>query len=332
MMEAVACPRENGTDLMSEVERSWNAFRAARPTLAGPDATYTAWHFCDNQVDADELAELVLAGRKQATAGALWSYEAEDEPLPRPGDFSVVTTWSGTPRCVIRTTGVEVVPFGSVTAEFAAAEGEGDGSLEYWRQAHRTAFEREAVLTGRPPSEEMPVVRERFEVVYTGSGSCTVRPASAADLPVILALNAEWEHVTSPLDAASLTTLYEHAAYHAVAEVGSAVQAFLLALAPGAPYDSPNYRWFEAHSAGFLYIDRIVVTHAFQRAGLGDALYHDLKSHAERRGIRRLVCEVDAEPLSAASDAFHACRGFVEMGTQVLPGGKRVSLRELPLV
>ena len=75
-----------------------------------------------------------------------------------------------------------------------------------------------------------------------------------------------------------------------------------------------------------------MVTHAFQRAGLGDALYHDLKSHAERRGIRRLVCEVDAEPLNAASDAFHARRGFVEMGTQVLPGGKRVSLRELPLV
>ncbi|MCK8115729.1 GNAT family N-acetyltransferase [Anaerosoma tenue] len=312
---------------MSEVERFWNAFRVAEPALAGPDATYTAWHFCDNQADADELADLVLAGRKRATAGALWSYEAEGEPLPRPGDLSVVTDWSGTPRCVIRTTSVEVVPFGSVTEEFAAAEGEGDGSLDYWRRAHRAAFEREAVLTGRAPSEEMPVVCERFEVVYPYS----IRPARASDLPAILALNAEWEHVTSPLDGASLATLHEHAAYHAVAEVGSRVRAFLLALAPGAPYESPNYRWFEDHSAGFLYIDRIVVTHAHQRSGLGDALYRDLLSYAGRCGIERLVCEVDAEPLNAASDAFHSRRGFVEVGTQVLPDGKRVSLRELSI-
>ncbi len=33
----------------------------------------------------------MLDGRKRATAGALWSYEAEDEPVPQVGDFSVIT-------------------------------------------------------------------------------------------------------------------------------------------------------------------------------------------------------------------------------------------------
>ena len=131
----------------------------------GPEDTFTAWHFCDNQADADELAELVLDGPQAATAGALWSYEAEDEPLPQAGDFSVITDWSGAARCVIRTTSVEVVAFDEVGEEFAAAEGEGDGSLAFWRDAHWAAFSRELEGTGRSPQPDMPVVCERFEVV-----------------------------------------------------------------------------------------------------------------------------------------------------------------------
>lgn len=82
----------------------------ARPDLAGPETRYEAWHFCDNQADADELVELVLAGVKRATASDLWSCQDEDEPVPQAGDVSVVTDWSGAARCVIRTTSVETVP------------------------------------------------------------------------------------------------------------------------------------------------------------------------------------------------------------------------------
>jgi uncharacterized protein YhfF len=151
---------------MAAVEELWAAFIEARPDLAGPDTPHAAWHFCDNQADADQVAELVLAGRKRATAGALWSYEAESEPLPRPGDLSVITDWSGAGRCVIRTTTVDVVAFDEVTEEFAATEGEGDGSLEYWREAHRAAFSREFEGTGRSLQPDTAVVCERLEVVF----------------------------------------------------------------------------------------------------------------------------------------------------------------------
>jgi len=153
---------------MTSVEELWAAFLEARPGVAGPEDAYSAWHFCDNQADADELAELVLAGRKRATAGALWSYEAEDEPVPQAGDFSVVTDWSGAARCVIRTVSVEVVAFDAVGEGFAAAEGEGDGSLGFWREAHWAAFSRELEGSGRSPQPDMPVVCERFEVVFPG--------------------------------------------------------------------------------------------------------------------------------------------------------------------
>lgn len=156
-----------------------------------------------------------------------------------------------------------------------------------------------------------------------------IRPAEDADLAAILRLNAAWEHVTSPLDERALVHLHASATYHRVAEAGGAVAAFLLALGPGVPYDSPNYRWFQAAGGEFLYIDRVVVAREHQRSGLGDALYDDLIAFARNRAVPRVVCEVDIEPLNAASDAFHARRGFVEVGTQLIAEGtKRVSLRE----
>jgi len=146
----------------------WAAFVATRPEVSAPDAPCPAWHFCDNQVDADALAELVCAGRKRATAGALWAYEADDDPLPRVGDLSIVTDWAGTARCVIRTTSVEVIPYDEVTVEFAATEGEGDGSLEYWRRVHEEFFTKDLGQFGLEFRVDMPVVCERFEVVFGG--------------------------------------------------------------------------------------------------------------------------------------------------------------------
>lgn len=156
-----------------------------------------------------------------------------------------------------------------------------------------------------------------------------IRDALPADFARILQLNSEWEHVTSPLGPASLQHLHDHSAYHRVADMNGTIAAFLLAIAPGAPYDSPNYRWFDESGTDFIYIDRIVVARECQRAGLGDALYDDVLGFARQSGAARLVCEVDIEPPNAASDAFHARRGFVEVGTQVIANGrKRVSLRE----
>ncbi len=91
---------------------------------------YDVFHFDDNESDANELAELVLRGEKVATASLLWEYGTSDKRRPQTGDLSVVTDWQGSPLCVIATSGVEVRAFEDVDADFAAAEGEGDLSLE----------------------------------------------------------------------------------------------------------------------------------------------------------------------------------------------------------
>jgi uncharacterized protein YhfF len=155
-------------DIPSRVLPFWKAF--ALTQAADPTARFfEAFHFDDNEPSADELANLVLTGTKRATAGLVWSFENAAMPLPKVGDLSVVTNWAGTPMCVIETQRVDILPFEEVSAEFAATEGEGDGSLQYWQQAHRAYFERECQRIGREPSARMPVVCERFAVIYRGS-------------------------------------------------------------------------------------------------------------------------------------------------------------------
>lgn len=148
-------------------EEMWRDYlRSIGEDRATTAKVFTSWHFGDNEQSASELAALVKAGRKGATASAYGVYENNQEPLPVAGDYSVIVSWTGEAQCIIRTTAVEIVPFNEVTADFARCEGEGDRSLAYWRKVHWVYFARELQAIGKRPRQKMPVVCETFEVVY----------------------------------------------------------------------------------------------------------------------------------------------------------------------
>ena len=111
-----------------EAEALWLQFKSDHPSVSD-DRLYEVFCFGDSEALANELGALVVAGVKRATAGSVWSLEAEGRSPPRAGDFSIVTTWAGDPLCVIETISTEVLPFREVSAEFAATEGEGDGEV-----------------------------------------------------------------------------------------------------------------------------------------------------------------------------------------------------------
>ena len=167
--------------LTEPVYAFWMSF--ASHTISDPTSRlYEVFHFDDHESSANELGNLVIAGIKRATASLLWSYESENKPLPQPGYFSIVTNWHGEPMCVIETTQVEVVKFNEVTEEFAAIEGEGDGSLREWMEGHTRYFGRECVRLGRLFDTDIPVICERFEVMYVnprlrGEANDRVEPA-----------------------------------------------------------------------------------------------------------------------------------------------------------
>lgn len=163
---------------------------------------------------------------------------------------------------------------------------------------------------------------------------CRMTPTLAGrrHLSEILALNKESVRFLSPLSAPQLEHLHRHAAYHKVILDGKCVVAFLLALAPGAPYDSVNYQWFAARFPNFLYVDRIVVSKAFRGKGLASVLYRDLFDTARASGFAQVVCEFDIDPPNPVSEVFHRRFGFNQVGTQRVAGGsKLVSLQSAPV-
>jgi len=173
---------------------------------------------------------------------------------------------------------------------------------------------------------------ERVNATPTAAPEARIRAATEDDFPAILRLNRESEAVLSPLSAPRLAALHRQAWIHRVACRGGRVDAFLLALAAGADYDSPNYRWFATRYTGFVYIDRVVVDAAARGARLATLLYEDLLRSAADAGMASVTCEFDVDPPNEASRRFHGRFGFVEVGTQVLGArGKRVSMQELRL-
>ncbi|QEE14700.1 ASCH domain-containing protein [Promethearchaeum syntrophicum] len=132
-------------------------------SLKGKD--FEVWHFCNNESDANNLAELVRKGIKCATASLYDVYQAENEPIPSIGSHSVIINYDGLPQSIIRTTKVDIVPFEEVSADFARIEGEGDKSLNYWRRVHNEFFSEESKVYNVAFTPRSLVICEQFEVV-----------------------------------------------------------------------------------------------------------------------------------------------------------------------
>ncbi|HXG72879.1 MAG TPA: ASCH domain-containing protein [Gemmatimonadaceae bacterium] len=157
--------RPEDEDMDPSVHSLWADYLAwsGQPSSAPLPA---AWHFCDNERDADACARLVLAGRKRATAPSLWFFELNGLLRPSMGNLDIVTNWKGIAQCIIRTTAVHIVRFQDVSDELARLEGEGDGLLESWRAIHWAYYQRELDGTKYAPTEDMPIVCQYFEVAF----------------------------------------------------------------------------------------------------------------------------------------------------------------------
>lgn len=115
-----------------------------------------AFSFGDSSCMADELLELVLAGQKRATCWA----ESHD-PMPGDvGDLAVVLDGRGVPKAIIKTIELTKRRFDEVDAAFAFDEGEGDLSLEYWRDEHIRFFTKLGCY-----APDMMLWCERFELI-----------------------------------------------------------------------------------------------------------------------------------------------------------------------
>ena len=150
-----------------KIAEYWQKFLSTLPTDSPyRTKTYSEGGYGDSPELMNELIQLVLIGKKTATCGSLWEWEAESKPLPKTGDIWVELDGNGNPVCITETIEVSIRNYNEVDAQFAHDEGEGDQSLNYWRETHKNYFSRVLSKIGKEFSEEMPLVCERFRLIY----------------------------------------------------------------------------------------------------------------------------------------------------------------------
>ncbi len=169
----------------------------------------------------------------------------------------------------------------------------------------------------RPAGPSKEVSKQRLDSKFLPQ---IISVIDAQTEPAVLVLNNAHAAELSWLEPDRLSYLIGQA-FHA-RRIGD-VDAFLLAFDQDAGYDSPNFLWFRDRFARFVYVDRIAVAERARGRGLARRLYADLFDHAARAGHDRVVCEVNAEPPNAASDAFHAALGFSEIGRALIHDGAK---------
>ena len=149
-----------------KAQRYWDQFLAWLPPGAQhPAGYYEAFSFGTTRASTSLITPLVLSGVKTATGSLLWAYEAEGRRPPAAGDYNIVTDGEE-PVCVILDTEIRVLPYNEVDAAFAWDGGEEDRTLESWRRIYWDYILLECARLGREPTLKIPLVCERFHVIY----------------------------------------------------------------------------------------------------------------------------------------------------------------------
>ena len=144
----------------------WDVYVSKLPKHKKPAEVFVEASFAGNKDITDELINLYLSGQKTAGSSLVADFEACGDPLPQIGNYWIILDSQEMPKCLVRTNKVVFNKFKDVPKEIAQAEGEGDLSLEYWKNTHSEFYKPFLAKWGVDNLDEAMVVTEYFDVVF----------------------------------------------------------------------------------------------------------------------------------------------------------------------
>lgn len=127
----------------------------------------SCFHFCNDEINANYCAQLVVNKIKTATCSLACWYDEMLEPEAKIGDYWLVTNWYNKPLALVMVTDSYRCLFKNVSHEFAYKEGEGDRSLDYWCKEHKRFFENDAAKIGITFNPDMELSLQEFTMVFS---------------------------------------------------------------------------------------------------------------------------------------------------------------------
>jgi uncharacterized protein YhfF len=152
---------------LSSIATFWQRYLLTLPAEKQMNpSTYVVDQFADTPEAATKVGQLVRDGLKTTTSSLLWGLEHSGALLPQVGNIELIVDGNGEPLCIIELSKVEIKPFNTVDEQFAVAYGEGDCTLAFWLQDNWAFHSQWCRQIGREPSETMPIVFQRFRLLY----------------------------------------------------------------------------------------------------------------------------------------------------------------------
>lgn len=144
-------------------EDFWQAFLEETGT---PENSYCnrCTYFGDSEEESVNIMEQLLRGEKTAISHCVPHYIVTRSPMPKVGDYTMVTDFYGNPGCILKCVDVVIDPIGAIPAEIG--EREGEGSIDLWQQRKRQEFQALSQKSGFHYNDELPILMELVERVY----------------------------------------------------------------------------------------------------------------------------------------------------------------------
>lgn len=150
-----------------------------------------------------------------------------------------------------------------------------------------------------------------------------IRDLKPSDLSLAYLINQENVPAVGHESEASFSSLYEQCILALGLEIDGEIRGFCMLLSPRSNYQSPNYLYFKARYAEFVYLDRIALRASVQGQGFGPLLYKEVE---QRLKPKLFALEVNIKPPNEASLRFHLREGFKVIAEEETRPGKLVAL------
>ncbi|WP_027127243.1 ASCH domain-containing protein [Gelidibacter mesophilus] len=158
---------QTGNETGKSVKEMWSEFTKSNPEFKNEEIPESDF-FHNNREDANRLAELTVNGKKKASSGLYSLYKQYSVDLPKVGNKQIVTDFDGNAKAIIVTKSVDTIPFNEISKEYAELDmGTDVDPLKKWKKAHWDFFENFMKESGGKPTEDMLIVCERFETIWT---------------------------------------------------------------------------------------------------------------------------------------------------------------------
>ncbi len=147
---------------MKNMDEFWARCRTALAP-ADPGGLYRVRRIGNTPQLSASLLGLIRAGEKTG----LFSNPEELQPQPAAGEFFIFADCDGRPRCAVQLTESRQLRFADVGPAETACESPAARDLAAWREIHGRYWQRIREAEGRVFTEDMPLLFQRFRVLYS---------------------------------------------------------------------------------------------------------------------------------------------------------------------